>query len=108
MEFVAVVRGVVLAGPDRQVSWTAASARSMAPGPTFAAASGRLPRGDLAGRRHHSPWPPQSWPERPGCPRPDGRGPSTRLVFIDEFRRWLGVLRGRPPALGTLRRGRPA
>src|SRR5438270_706238 len=26
----------------------------MAPGPTFAATSGRLPRGDLAGRRHHS------------------------------------------------------
>src|SRR5690242_20622060 len=37
----------------------------MAPGPTPAATSGPLPRGDLAGRRHHS------WPAcRAGSKRP--------------------------------------
>ena len=42
-------------GARPTVPWTATSARSMAPGPTFAATSGLPPRGDLAGRRHHFP-----------------------------------------------------
>ena len=81
------------AGP---VTWTLASARSMAPGPT------KPPRAAFC---REATW-------RVGVTtRPDARGQRRRGrqdTTGERRRRRLGPLRGRPPALGPLRCGRSA
>ena len=94
-------RTAPLTGPRRRRSETGhervplsvASARSMAPGPTFAATSGLPPRGDLAGRRHTLPT--------------SAGDHEMRRRLSGDGNGWVD-LRARASALGPLRRRRPA